>query len=523
METGTPSMRRGFVVVAAFGAIYAVVAKLALALDAVSGFATVVWPPTGIALSIVLLFGPRLSPGIWVGAFLVNLWAGAPWFIAAGIATGNTLEALVGAYAFRRLTRYEGSFDRLRHVIGLLPVAFGSTIISATIGVLSLRWENIVEPDDVWRTWRAWWVGDTLGDLVILPLILTWATGEVPAMNSRRRLNAAAICVAIIAVSAAIFFRPHAPSTYIVGSAYALFPLFMWAAIAFELHGATTAAFLASAFAVWGTVLRLGPFVHPRLADSLFDLQTFMGSAVLTPLVVGGAIADRSRALRAREAFLATVSHDLRSPLSAIQMSAQSLVRAFPDTSPGRVEKHDELVQRNTARMTRLIQDLLDASAIDAGRLSVDRRGQSAATLLKDVIDAMAPLAAAKAQVLSLSDGEDLRLLCDRDRVIQVLTNLVANAIKFSPEHASIQLRVCRAKKGFAQLSVADNGPGIDPGLLRHLFERHWHTGAAEGGGSGLGLFVSKAIVDAHGGRIWVESSVGAGSTFLFTLPMAEE
>lgn len=504
--------------------LYVSVARLGLMLDAVGGFATLVWAPTGIALAALLLYGERLWPGVWLAALVVNLGAGAPWPVAIGIAMGNTLEAVLGAYVLRRLGPFQGSFDRLRQVMVLiLPVAGGTTLVSATLGVASLYLGGIVSPYQFLRTWRAWWVGDILGDLVVAPLLLAWATIGPVKLQPRRLLEGLLLGGAVALASLAVFFRPAATTTYPFEWPYALFPLFCWAALRFDLAGAATATGLASALAIWGTTRGSGPFVRQTLAESLLGLQTFMGSAALTPLVVAGAISDRARAIAARESFVAAVSHDLKNPLNAIRMSAQSLAKALPeDVGGGRVQTHERLVLRAVDRMTRLVGDLLDAAAIDAGSMSVDLRDESVRNLVTEATELLRPLAAARKQALSVELREDFRVLCDHARVLQVLSNLLGNAIKFSHEDTDIVVRAERMLR-VARFSVRDHGIGIDPGQLRHIFERYWHSRSTAGGGSGLGLFLAKGIIQAHGGQLWAESKVGAGSTFYFTLPLREE
>ena len=158
--------------------IYVVTAKLGLALDAVSGFATLVWPPSGIALVAMVLYGRRLWPAIVLGALVVNLTAGAPVSVALGIATGNALEAAVGASILAWL-RFDPAIRRLRDVIVLtLGAAVASTAISASIGATSLWLGDMIAPSALVSTWRAWWIGDALGNLIVAPTLLVWGARD---------------------------------------------------------------------------------------------------------------------------------------------------------------------------------------------------------------------------------------------------------------------------------------------------------------------------------------------------------
>ncbi|MDP9178641.1 MAG: MASE1 domain-containing protein, partial [Gemmatimonadota bacterium] len=156
--------------------LYILAARAGLKLDAVGGFATLVWPPTGIALAALLIRGYRLWPGVAIGAFVANVLTGAPIPVALGITLGNTLEALLGAYALRRIPDFQRTLDRLIDAFGLLVIAaVMSTAVSATIGVLSLQLGGIISSSELAETWRAWWLGDMIGDLVVAPVILVWS------------------------------------------------------------------------------------------------------------------------------------------------------------------------------------------------------------------------------------------------------------------------------------------------------------------------------------------------------------
>ena len=168
-------------------AAYFSTATLGLKMDAVSGFATLVWPPSGIALASLALFGYALWPAIALGALIVNLLSGAPAQAACGIAVGNVLEALLGAYWLRRFSGFQGNLCRVREVLALvLLAALAATTVSATVGVSSLWLTGVVNPTSYGATWSAWWIGDMLGILLISPLLLTWTQGSPVRLGSKQ-------------------------------------------------------------------------------------------------------------------------------------------------------------------------------------------------------------------------------------------------------------------------------------------------------------------------------------------------
>lgn len=227
------------------------------------------------------------------------------------------------------------------------------------------------------------------------------------------------------------------------------------------------------------------------------------------------------RAIRAREEMLAIVSHDLKNPLSTILMSTALMGTASGDGDRRKSRKEIDRIRRAAERMNRLIQDLLDTASIDAGKLSVERRRLSVVPLVHETIEALQPLAASKSLHLHSDLPSDLpEISGDSGRLQQVFTNLVGNAIKFTPAGGTITVRA-EAADGDIQFSVTDTGSGIPEESRPHLFERFWQARRTARQGTGLGLSIARGIVVAHGGRIWVESHVGEGSTFFFTLPAA--
>jgi integral membrane sensor domain MASE1 len=380
---------RDIALVVALAALYVAAARLGLALDAVAGFATLVWPPTGIALAALLLFGYRVWPGIFIGAAIANVLTGAPLAVALGIAVGNTVEALLGAYALRRIPRFQTALDRLVDVLGLIVFAASlSTMVSATIGVASLYLGGIVSAALLEDTWRAWWVGDMMGALLVAPIILVW-TSTPGARFKRRWIEGVALGAAVALVGGLTFFSYASSSTTAtdpVRHPYILFPVLIWAALRFGQRGATTAAFGVSAIAIWGTALGRGPFAQPILHESLLALQTFMAIVAATFLVMGAIITERRRAEedarlaqqaadaanRVKSEFLAVMSHELRTPLNAIAGYTDLL---FTGTmGPVTEKQRDSLtrIQANQRHLLSLINDVLGFARVEAGQVLVE-------------------------------------------------------------------------------------------------------------------------------------------------------
>ncbi|MDX2086464.1 MAG: HAMP domain-containing sensor histidine kinase [Kofleriaceae bacterium] len=220
-------------------------------------------------------------------------------------------------------------------------------------------------------------------------------------------------------------------------------------------------------------------------------------------------------AVRARDNLLAVVAHDLRNYLATILASAELLAE---DASRADARPLGAL-RRSASQMTRIIESLADASMIESGELTMETMAFDPSTLLHDAVSMLAARAAALSLSLTVRIDEPLpEVCCDPTRIQQVLANLVGNALKFTPPHREIVLMANRVGTE-VWISVCDPGVGIPESKLELVFERYWR-GTSGRQGTGLGLFIARGIVEAHGGRIWVESEVGRGSTFTFTLPV---
>lgn len=273
-------------------AIYVATARLGLSLRAVDGVAAPVWPPTGISLAALLLFGNRLWPGIACGALLINLSSGVPLLAAAAIAAGNTLEAVLASFLLRRVG-FHPALERLRDVLALIVCgAFLSTLVSATIGVTSAWLGGAI--GDYTEAWLMWWIGDAVSDLVVAPVLLTWAIQPRLRPDLRWYGEVGSLLV-LLGISCVLTFgQLHRPV------AWSVFPFMIWAALRCGQRGTTAAVFVTSAVAVWLTAHSRGIFAAGLAHRDLALAQIFVLVVSCTGLVLAAAVSDRRRAEEAR-------------------------------------------------------------------------------------------------------------------------------------------------------------------------------------------------------------------------------
>ena len=293
---------------------YFAAAKASLLLAIPPGYATAVWPPSGIALAAMLLLGNRVWPGIWVGAALANYTVNSSLLLAVAMGAGNALEALAGAALLRRYVGIPRRFERARDIIVFVAVAAASAMIAATIAVLSMSAVGLVSWPEFLPNWRTWWQGDVAGIIIVTPLILSWRLRRAAPWSRQKKLEAAGLGVLLLAASFLIFSEAAGEL-----QTFALLPFMIWAALRFSQRVVTTATAGVCAIAVYCTLDGLGPFALTSLNESLLLLLAFISTIVVTTLVLSAVITERRQAMHALEQALAGVREEaLTDPLTGL-------------------------------------------------------------------------------------------------------------------------------------------------------------------------------------------------------------
>lgn len=539
--------------------VYVATAKFGLSFDAVSGFATLVWPPTGIALAFVLLFGYRLWPGIFVAAFLVNLITGAPFLAALGMEVGNTLEPLLGAYLMRRFTGFKDTFINLRQMLGFIFLAsLLSPLVSATFGTSSLYFNGVIDISAYPKTWIAWWLGDVLGVLIITPLIIYWSKWRNVYFSITGAIEGFAMLFFLFMLSLIIFGEIlgepfiHPPLVFL------LFLPLIWSAIRFGFRMTTFCIFSLSVISIVATMSGYGPFARASLFESFIFLQIFMAAVSTTTLIMTvivdnlkqvkkeltlfneeleDKIKERANALvKSKEEqlqheiqleekerdFVSMASHQLMSPLALVRGYTTMLVSGkYNNLQKSKREFLDEILKASD-RMSRLIKSLLTVARIESGIIHVDKTVFNLDEVVKTACRDLRFKAEKKRLRLTCNSKVIFNVRADPYYTQEVLSNLIDNAIKYT-DKGSITITTQKTNHNFVRIIIKDSGRGIEEDAIPHVFDKfyiskNWVTTQSES--TRLGLYISRLLVEGMGGTIGVESKAGDGSTFYFTLPI---
>src|SRR5947208_2107396 len=303
----------GLLVIGLLTLVYFIAGKFGLMLASLHASASPVWPPAGIALAALLVLGYRAWPAIFVGAFLVNVTTVGNVATSLAVASGNTLEAVCGAWLVNRFAGGTTVFDRPQGVFKFALAAVVSTIISPAFGVTSLALAGFADWTNYGAIWLTWWLGDTTGDLLVAPLIILWSIASKRRWNRREAVEAGILLLLLFVLSEAVFCgwltipARNYPFPFVIFG-----PIAIWMAFRFAQRETATGIFILSAFAIWGTMHGFGPFVRETENQSLLALQSWTAVLNITAMALSAAMAGRRRAeeaLRESEAHVSLAAN----------------------------------------------------------------------------------------------------------------------------------------------------------------------------------------------------------------------
>lgn len=495
--------------------VYVGTGRLGLSQGTASGFATLIWFPSGLAVTTLFLWGFNLWPAITLGAFLVNFLTGAPLLVAVGIGIGNTLEALVCTALLKR-GQVHPSLDSLHDVLVLVLLAAPiGALISATLGVGSLSLGKVIVWSSVPVTWSTWWLGDMMSLLLITPLLLTWSVWPQATPSRKRLIELILISISTLVIGLFVFLGLFRPNLYAYPTTHLVFPPLTWVALRFGPRGATAAIATFASLAIVGTILGVSPFSTGNLWLRLLCLQSFMAITAATTLILATILAERHALEQRKDEFICMASHELRTPMTGLLGSTQLLQRQLAGSDHLQTLRGLARIESQAKRLSRLTADLLDLSKIQAGKLSFVEETVDVDRLVHEVVEQVQQTS--QKHQISIEGSAPGTIVGDRERLSQVLINLLTNAIKYSPQAEQIIVHLTSTVEG-QTISVQDFGIGIPKTEQKKVFER-FYRGTQTATGLGIGLFITRQIIEHYGGKLWVESVEGQGSIFSFSLP----
>jgi signal transduction histidine kinase/CheY-like chemotaxis protein len=522
--------------ISALTLIYFVAGYFFLQLASINPSASPVWPPAGIALAALLLLGYRVWPAIFVGAFLVNFTTAGTIATSLGIATGNTLEAICGAWLVNRFAGGTRVFDRPQDVFKFALAAVVSTAVSPSFGVTSLALAGFAHWANYGNIWLTWWLGDASGDLIVAPLLLLLAVPSTRRPWTRRdAIEVGILLLLLVGLAETVFggwfpiSAKNYPISFICG------PIVIWTAFRFTQRETATGIFILSAIAIWGTLHGDGPFIMDTENHSLLMLQTWTAALTITAMALSAAMTERNRAQvaieqqkdaveaanRTKDNFLAMLSHELRTPLTPV-IAALDALQADPAHSEDS-KSYLAMVRRNVELESQLIDDLLDLTRIAKDKLQLKFGPLDAHETISNVVEMCRPEADARnlRARLNLRAGAH-HVTGDAAKFQQIIWNLLKNAIKFTAENGEITVSSSNPEPQSLAISVHDTGIGIESEIMERIFnpfEQGERSFQRRYGGLGLGLAISKSLAQAHGGTLSAKSEGrDRGSTFVLTM-----
>jgi signal transduction histidine kinase len=472
-----------------------------------------------------------------------------------GIATGNTLESMLAGFLVNEFAGGRDVFTRQRDTLKfVLLAAVVSTAVSATLGVTSL---SLAEYAD-WKTygviWTTWWLGDAVGALIVTPVIVLWVSHPTIAWSRDRLAEVGALLTLLCLVALVVFQSGQAMTGPNYPLGFLTFSILIWVAVRLGPRETATAILLCVAIAIWSTLKGSGPFVRGSLNETLLLLQAFTAVIAVTALALSVGVSERRHAEEAldqlnrtlerriqdrtstlqgaveqlqeldrlKSAFVTIVSHELRTPLTSMKGLVENLLDGLAGPLTDKQQYYLSRIKFNADRLARMLNELLNLSRIEAGKMELAPTILSLQELFIHLLEEFQPLAQQKSITMEMTGMESIPTIhADRDKLYEVAANLLDNAIKYTPSGGRVYIDAQVLDDQYITIGVSDTGCGISEEHTPKIFDKFYrvqsHPGAS--GGAGLGLAIAKGLIELHGGTLAVESAPGKGSRFYFTLP----
>jgi signal transduction histidine kinase len=510
---------------------YFLLGKLAFSMAISEGSATsVAFLPEGIALAFAILFGPRIAPGIFIGQFVLSLSLGVPAGVGASFGLVNMMEDSLGGILFWRL-KISPAMERPRDI----AMFFGlSALVLQPLGALfkAVPRLAIAPPDAVMHLSIFSWAGNTMGQFLITPLILTWCCSAFRA--DAREMRRALLIVGgyfLVLLAFKISRLGETDRLYWLAIFAAFYLTLIWSAVRSRPQITTTVNLLMTMGILWMITSSPDSLLYFSTQDRVLYADVLIMGGVLTALLVSalfGQLIERTAQLKeanaAKEKIFAVIGHDLRSPLASIVTTLELMKTGDISQEEFREFQADLHAGVHSARWT--LENLMEWGTSQMNAIQRNASDVRMFKIVADTIDLLSLQSEAKGIRVENLVPSNAVVSADRHQMASVIRNLLSNALKFTPAGGVITLRAVR-KEAFWQFTVQDSGVGMHQSTIEALLRRNGQVGSTLGTanekGLGLGLLIFFDFVEVNGGTFGIESSPGHGSTFAFTVPAVRE
>ncbi len=529
--------------------VFLAAAKLGLMLAIPPDIISPVWPPAGIALAAVLWRGYWVWPAIWLGALFGSI---PSYTVSAMLGVGVVLQAFAGAYVLKKLTGSNNPFESSRNaIVFIIFSSLISCVISPIIGTTIFKFFEPLSLNYRY-TFFTFWLGDSMGALIFTPVIMAWYKKSLPKFSFMLWIEILLFIVFLQIVICLIYFKKYPV-------AYLLIPFPVWATMRFGQQLGMLSALVISGFTIYGAINNNTGLGETPLINPLFLVQSFMGVIFVPLLIISSLLQEKEKAFEevenrvidrtkdlnlalselefanrniihannAKSDFLSNISHELRTPLNAIIGYSELLSEEIKEKGLKEFIPDLEKIRMSGKHLLTLINDVLDITKIEAGKMELFLSNVDLLELLNEIETMAKPLADKKFNTFFLDfPSESVPIYTDATKLIECLLNLIGNSCKFTM-NGSVILKVSyflKDQKNWIKFDVIDTGVGIKKENLKKLFQMFSQIHSANSPeGTGLGLFLTKRFCTLMGGEISVFSNEGKGSTFTIILPQILE
>jgi len=525
------------------------------------------WPPSGLALALLLLLGYRTWPAITIGSLiayaLIFLHMGLEFSTQAVstlgiIAIGNTLESLFGYFLIMKFIKTKNPFLKAGDVFIFLMVSLSMCLIGSTIGATALTFGQLID-GALWSSiFSTWWVGNVVSVLILTPFIISWSSKIKVNISKKSILETLVLVVLLASVILTLRVESIAP-TMLKSFPFLIIPFLLWLGYRFSLQIATTGILLVSFLAIYSTIYSYGPFVLDTESNSLLILQIFIGLIGVSTLVLFATTYERIQAQLSMQDFNAKlevsvkertieleqeisirenaekklkttnaklrktnteldnfvyrVSHDLRAPIASV-LGITNLAKSEKNLEE--LQHYFSMIENSAEQQDEFIKEILDLSR--NSRLSIQKDKISMKPLLNEVFDLHMHNNVEKNILKDIAIEEQYPLVTDKNRLKVILKNLISNSIRYSNGHDPMIKIGVNIDKEMVKISVNDNGKGIPKKHIKNVF-RMFYRATDVNAGSGLGLYIVKETVDKLSGNIRIDSKEKEGTNVLLEIP----